>query len=107
MKTLINLTPHAVSIHDADGNLIVTVEPAGVPARCSTQREQVGEFDDIPLYRTRYGEVTGLPDPEPGTILIVSGMVRAAVAHRTDLWQPGEAVRDAAGQVIGCIGLSQ
>lgn len=107
MKNIVNLTPHIVRIHDADGNLIVTIAPSGVPARCSTQREQVGEVKGIPLYRTRYGEVTGLPDPEPGTILIVSGMVRAAVAHRTDLWQPGEAVRDAAGQVIGCIGLSQ
>ena len=58
----------------------------------------------VPTVRTSYGEVTGLPEPWPNVVFIVSGMV-AAAAPRADVMSPGESVRDASGRVVGCHGL--
>lgn len=60
----------------------------------------------MPLSRTSYGAVEGLPEPKAGVIYIVSALVRAAVPGRLDVASPGELVRDAAGAVVGCKGLS-
>ena len=64
--------------------------------------EAAGEIDGVPLAVVAYGEVTGLPDPAPGVVVVVSAMVRAACPDRADLASPGEPVRDEAGRVIGC-----
>lgn len=104
---IINLTPHAINIYDADKNLVIVVEPSGEVARVSTQRELVATVHGVPYYRTTYGGVTGLPKPEDGTVYVVSGLLRSAVPGRIDLWQPGELLRNETGQPIGCIGLQQ
>lgn len=104
---IVNLTPHALNIHDTNGQLLVTVEPSVAVARVTTARALSQTIDGIPCFHTKYGEVTGLPPFQDGTIFVVSGLVRAAVPHRHDVWQPGELLRNEAGQVIGCVGLSQ
>ena len=107
---LINLTPHEIRIHNDDGALVLSVPPSGQVARVNVSRELDTEAAcrlGVPAYITAYGEVTGLPEMQPDTIYIVSGMVRAALPARADLWQPGELLRDDAGRVVGCIGLSQ
>lgn len=104
---IINLTPHDVNIYDEDKTLIVTVPPSGTVARIAAVRERIGVVDGVTLYRTTYGKPEGLPGPSDAVIYVVSGLLRAAVPQRSDLWQPGEAVRNDAGQVIGSIGLSQ
>lgn len=103
MTTLINLTPHAINIIGSAGT--VTVAPSGTVARCSQTSTPAGEVNGIPLSRTVFGEVQGLPAPEEGVLLIVSALVRAALPGRTDLASPGELVRDAAGNPVGCKGL--
>lgn len=103
---IVNLTPHALHLFGEDNSAVATIPPSGVVARVTTSRQRIGEADGLPLFRTAYGEVQGLPEPAENTLYVVSGLVRAAV-QRPDVWQPGELVRDSAGAVIGAIGLSQ
>lgn len=103
MTTLTNLTPHAINIITPAGT--VTLAPSGAVARCTQTSTPAGEVNGIALSRTVFGAVTGLPEPVEGVILVVSALVRAALPSRTDLASPGELVRDAAGNVVGCKGL--
>jgi hypothetical protein len=121
MTTLINLTPHSISVFAADGKtLLVTVPPSGEVARVSVSRVETGvvpiESDaaallrrdplaGVPVFVGTYGAITGLPAPSFGTIYVVSAMVRQAVPTRRDVLSPGELIRDAAGQPLGCRGL--
>ena len=104
---LVNLTPHVLKIYNEYEELVATIPPSGDIARVSVTRAQDGRVGNIPLFRTTYGTVEGLPGAEPDTLYIVSGMVRAAVPHRSDVWQPGELLRDANGRPVGAIGLSR
>ena len=103
--TLVNLTPHPITIGT------VTVPPSGTVARVSVTREQVGvipleDGSAIPMFETHFGEVSGLPLPD-GKVFIVSAMVRThpSLSERLDVASPGQLVRDDAGRVIGCDGL--
>ena len=105
----INLTPHPIGFVDESNQPLLTV-PTTTVARVSAQTTTVGYFVingvQIPRTHTVYGEVEGLPDPTPGVIYIVSGMIVSALAsqgiHRDDLLVPGMQVRDEQGRVIGC-----
>jgi len=105
----INLTPHPVTVVGKDGKLLATIPPSGVVARAKMFREKVSEIDingrKVPMYRVRYGEVTGLPEPQEGAIYIVSIMVLQACKDRNDLIAPdtgpGSVVRDENGRIIG------
>jgi hypothetical protein len=106
---LVNVTPHTIAIYDENGQeLILTVPPSGVVARCEETTERVGsvfvEGREIPLVVKRYGRVTDLPEPKPDVRFIVSAivMLQGAAEGRTDLACPGDLTRDAAGNVIGC-----
>jgi hypothetical protein len=102
--TLVNLTPHAVNLILANGEAM-TLAPSGVLARCATTTVAAGEVGGVPLSRTTFGDVVGLPEPTEGTMFVVSALVRSAVPHRTDVASPGDLVRDAGGNVVGCKGL--
>lgn len=103
---IVNLTPHALNMMPGgpDGP-VITIPPSGTVARCATQRTQVGTVTidgvDIPVNRTVFGEVTGLPDPQPDTIYVVSALVAQAVQGRDDVVIVDDAVRDAEGRIIG------
>lgn len=102
---LLNLTPHMLKIQAADGSWI-ELPPSGQVARVAVTRK-IGELvDHVQVYETQLGEVEGLPEPEPSVRLIVSRIVLDA-SKRYDLLAPGELVRDAKGQPIGCLGLSR
>ena len=105
----INLTPHTLNLYDEDGIPVATIPPSGDVARVAVRRVANGNIDGIPVFKTTYGQVAGLPAPRPGTIYIVSGMVRAHpdVRDRADVFQPGELLRDTDGRPVGAIGLSQ
>ncbi len=99
----LNLTPHVLNVHCGEGNVRV-IAPSGAVARVSvtdTPRDAVG---GIPTVASAVGDVTGLPAPVTGVVLIVSGMV-AAHAPREDVVSPGALVRDADGRPCGCLGL--
>lgn len=100
---LVNLTPHAISII---GETKITVPPSGIVARCSVRREKVGEVGRIPVNRTVFGDVEGLPDSRPSTYYIVSAIVAQACPDRHDLLIPDDTVRDDQGQIIGCRALA-
>lgn len=109
---LVNLTPHEVRIFNEEGKwLIAAIPPSGAVARVSVERKLWRYLDTaeasmwIPVMVGSYGPVVGLPDPVPGTVYIVSAMVRQAVPDRVDVLSPGELIRNEAGQPIGCRGL--
>lgn len=105
MKQLKNLTPHPLAMHGPEG---VTHLPVDGPApRLAPSRESLGAIGGLPVVRTTLGSPSGLPDPEDGVVLIVSALVaeHPALAGRTDLAYPGEAIRDADGRIIGARGL--
>ena len=105
MTIIINLTPHTINATRRDGS-VRAIAPSGSVARCSQSSVEVGEVEGIPLYRTTFGEVTGLPAPEEGVLYIVSALVRMAVPHRADVVSPGELLRGPDGQPVGCKGLA-
>lgn len=79
MKKFLNLTPHELKLNDG------TVIPAsGTVARVSNS---FTEFDEDGVCRVEYGDVEGLPAPEPDTLYIVSAMVLAATG-RDDVVAP-------------------
>ncbi len=104
---LINLTPHAVNLIASEA---ITLPPSGVVARCAVERTQVGvvEIDGIqvPVNQTRFGEVTGLPEPKEETIYIVSALV-AQAAGREDVLMVDDTVRDSEGRIIGARALAR
>jgi hypothetical protein len=127
-----NLTPHALTVYAAPvptpecnpatgdcphhplGDCPVHVPPLVIPpsgqvARVEVRKVGADEIDGIPVATETTGAVIGLPEPEPGVVLIVSRLVAEAMAredpHRRDVLSPGQAVRDDAGRIIGCYGL--
>ena len=105
---IINLTPHGVNIV-CDGTITVFA-PSGQVARCAQETARVGSIcaggADVPITRTRFGQVIDLPEPTLGTLYIVSRIVLSACPMRTDLVVPNELVRDGAGNIVGCKSLA-
>jgi hypothetical protein len=130
----VNLTPHDLNIHTHTGVFVIPASGTvarvatvneeapsiaitrtachGECGGCSQMVldgeacicEQLGVPWSIPTVTTSFGEVTGMPDPQPGVFLIVSGMVASAAA-RSDVFSPGDLVRDENGRPVGCRGL--
>lgn len=107
-EMIINLTPHDITI--TNGTSTVTVKPSGL-ARCEETSEEIKVVEDwIPVLRTTYGKISGLPEPEENTIYVVSARVAQALKEtnpgRTDVMIPAKTLRDSEGNIIGCSGLS-
>lgn len=100
------MTPHALNVVCEDNN-IMTIEPSGTVVRVSQKMELVADINGIPVYRSQYGELEGLPEPQVHTRYILSAMAAAAAkaAGREDILSPGELIRDENGQPVGCRGL--
>lgn len=101
----VNLTPHVINIFDGNGGTTHVV-PSGTVARCKETRTVVRHIGSIPVEKAVYGDVVGLPEPQEGTVLIVSMRTAAGVKDRDDVVFPGEAIRDPNGVIVGCRGLS-
>ena len=100
--SMINLTPHSITIRSKDGAEI-TIPPSGTVARVSTTEEVVGTcpITGAPIVRRTFGEVQGLP--EEGTPCLVSALVLAAVPGRAGVYAPDTgptAIRNDAGQIV-------
>ena len=106
MTKLVNLTPHAITLVESTSQITITA--SGQIARLSVTREQRDPLlvrnCAISVSKPTLGEITGLPDPEPGTIFIVSALV-ADAAKRADVMSPGELLRDPDGVIVGAHGL--
>jgi len=105
---LVNLTPHPLSLRQADGSTL-DLPPSGTIARVASTDQVVGLIEGLPLHQMVLGqEVQGLPPPQEGTYYVVS-LVAAQAAKaqgRWDVLAPGPAIRDEQGRVIGADGLS-
>ena len=133
---LINLTPHEIKVKVDDN--VISIPPSGKVARVKTVQKIVDtintgfrDYEDndivIPVVKTEFGEVEGLPlectncrkiqncpvdletlqeSPcplqEPVVIFIVSSLVAQAIAGRKDIVAPDTgptAIRDEDGQI--------
>ena len=111
---LANYTPHTVTLYcdpeDAKRPMF-SCGSVGV-ARVEESQETIALFNDyIPLRRTTFGEIVGLPEPRRNTVFIVSMVVAQANARATqprgDLVCPDtgkSCLRDDRGQIIGVTG---
>jgi hypothetical protein len=104
--TIVNCTPHTITVIRKDGSSLV-ITPSGNVPRCSTTSSEVMDLDGIAVVRSVFGYIVDLPEPKDGTWLVVSRIVLNAAPARLDLLAPGELVRGADGQPIGCKGLSR
>lgn len=96
---MLNLTPHAITLRTAQGD--VTFPPSGKVARVTTREEVVGEYAGVPVVVRSFGGVEGLP--ENGEDCLVSALVVSACPQRSGVYAPdtGEtAIRNERGQVI-------
>ena len=102
---IINLTPHAINFYTPNG--INTINPSGVIARAGTISTPNGVINDIPVVSIAYGNIEGLPAPEPDTIYVVSSIVASAVKGRDDVFVPNDFIRDDNGNIIGARNLGK
>lgn len=101
----VNLTQHDLTIILENGDSLV-LPASGEVARVTFSTQQVDEVDGIPIYKTIYEpEVTRLPEPEDGTIFIVSSLA-AQTVRRQDVLAPTQLIRDDDGQVIAAGGFA-
>jgi len=101
---MINLTPHVIRVVNADGS-IKEIASSGAVVRITVRNIPAGQIGGIDIFTQETGHVIGLPEATEGETFIVSLAVRQAVPGRSDVFSPGELVRDDKGQPIGCRGL--
>ena len=111
MTTFVNLTPHTLTVSATDGQ-VISIAPSGTIARCSQSVSVVDtvtvDGHEIQVTSVILGDVTDLPDPEEGTVFIVSRLVADKMKDsRKDLLIPGPLLRDKEGKVIGCDGFTR
>ena len=109
---LVNLTPHPLTLQGEGAQ--VTIPPSGKVARVVEEQRasallafQGDKVDDlipiysVPLVDLSVRKVVDLPDPEDGTLYIVSRPVALALAGtRADVVVPDDFVRDDQGRII-------
>ena len=97
---VVNLTPHAIILFRDNGlgdQEAAEFTPSGVVARVSSAPGEKIEGKDFPLYGApTWGEVEGLPAPEPYKIYLVSALVAARCVGRKDVFSPGTGPNDGA-----------
>jgi len=97
----VNLTPHKIVIRTAEGD--IEIEPSGMIARAITVETPAEPINGIPTIRRDFGEIKGLPAPEPDTVYIVSSIALSAVGSRNDVVAPDTgptAIRDEEDRIV-------
>jgi hypothetical protein len=94
------LCPHPVRLIDASGR-VTELLPEYQPARLRFVPVEVSSLPFGPVTMVRV-ESTGLPEPKPDRVLLVSTLVRMAHPLRADLVSPGDLILDPDGIPIGC-----
>lgn len=93
--TVINMTPHAITYVGGE------IPPSGRVVRLREERTVITEIPGLPplVEKSWLPEESPLPEPEEGTLYIVSALVANAFPDRRDLVCP-ETVRTADGKII-------
>ena len=99
---VINCTPHEINLLTESENIVYP--PSGIVTRVNATFVMMPSL--LPMVRTIFGDITGLPEPMDHTYFIVSGMVLSALnGSRPDViapdTSPASAVRDPNGRMIG------
>lgn len=124
-----NLTPHEIKLlrQDESGGIVgftgfgknqaearyseVKVFPSEGAVRAAQKDVPAGEIQLeggilVELISTEFGEVSGLPEPQPDTFYVVSvvaaNAAKAQGRSSEDLLLVADTVRNAGGQIIGC-----
>ena len=99
-----NFTPHNVVVV-VDEAATIVIPSEGI-ARVTETKTVAPSIDVdgaiIETFTSSFGEVENLPPREEGVMIIVSALVASAAKDRNDLIVPGDLVRDASGNIIGC-----
>lgn len=111
IKIIKNFTPHDVHIGEKGKGVFMTFPSDGV-ARVEKAKNIVdsirphNNYFPIPIFKSDWGDVQGLPKEEEGTILIVSSFVKAAMPGRKDLVHPINFIMHPfkRNYIIGCEG---
>lgn len=104
MPTFINATPHPINIVDpVTKKIIKTFPKSEFSCRVVTKITPVLS-EDIPMFKTEYFGLEGLPEPKDDVLYIVS--LPCIGKGRTDVVSPKGLVRDENGNPIGCEGLT-
>lgn len=105
MTTFINATPHPINIVDpVTRKIIKTFPKTEYSCRVITKITPLESSEGIPMFKTEYHGLEGLPPPVDGTVYIVS--LPCIGKGRNDLVSPKGLVRDENGNPIGCEGLT-
>ena len=102
---IINKTPHPVDIVTYKGELIKSFPKAVTPARIILDISKCAPIDSIPITKTTFKHVVGLPEESKGTYYIVSQMVKNYLVDRKDLLVPTDMKRDEDRNIIGVCSL--
>ena len=106
---IINLTAHTINVVNGESNIAY---PSEGLARVKTVEKEIEKINGIPVVKTVYTDVEGLPEPEENTVYLVSTLVLQALKangiNRTDCLAPNTglsgAIRDDQGRIIGVKG---
>ena len=111
MATVLNYTPHDPLRVFVGDDQVAALPAAGDPVRLHETAERIGALEvggrAIPVVAMAYGSSEGLPQPQPGVVLVVSQLVCRAYPKREDLVFPIDLVRDERGDVRGCRGFAR
>lgn len=106
---IVNLTPHPLVFATDTGDVTVPPDPSG-PARVAVMSDVVGSVQvdghNIPVHHVAYGDPTGLPEPQDGTIYVVSRVVADRVG-RADVMVADDFVRDDQGRIVAAKALAR
>lgn len=106
---IINLTQHTINVI-SEGN--ETAYPSQGLARVKTEEKEICKINDIPVIKTVYTTVEGLPDQQENTVYLVSTLVLQALKangiERPDCLAPNTglsgAIRDDQGRIVAVRG---
>lgn len=106
---IINLTQHTINVILGEKELAY---PSKGLARVKTEEKTIGTVEGIPVIKTVYTTVEGLPDSQEDTVYLVSTLVLQALKangiERPDCLAPNTgvsgAIRDDQGRIVGVRG---
>ena len=106
---IVNCTPHDVNLITENGS--ITFPRSGIIPRLTEQQQKINSVTvngiEIDIMKKSFSEIEGLPEPQDGTIYIVSALVAGAAKDRDDLVIPNDTVRDEEGRIVGCKNLAK
>lgn len=131
MASIINLTPHCITIYKAESvelsqvpgtaykSLVVKagekpaliIQPSGTVARAAetvaTEEPISANGLAIPMIHKVMGKPVDLPEPKEDVLYLVSLATAKAAPDRKDLLVVGESCRDIEGHIRGCVSLAR